>query len=61
MKTHDVKHLVARYVKKFETRDPFELAEHLNVEVQTGPMGSRSGCYMSVYYTHMTLHTITDV
>ena len=37
MKTHDVKHLVARYVKKFETRDPFELAEHLNVEVQTGP------------------------
>ena len=46
MKTHDVKHLVARYVKKFETRDPFELAEHLNVEVQTGPMGSRSGCYM---------------
>jgi len=46
LKTHDVKHLVARYVKKFETRDPFELAEHLNVEVQTGPMGSRSGCYM---------------
>ena len=46
MKAHDVKRLVARYVKKFETRDPFELAEYLNVEVQTGPMGSRSGCYM---------------
>lgn len=46
MKAHDVKRLVARYVQKFETRDPFELAEHLNVEVQTGPMGSRSGCYM---------------
>ena len=48
MKAQDGKRLVARYVQKFETRDPFELAEHLNVEVQTGPMGSRSGCYMFV-------------
>lgn len=38
--------LVAYYIKKFETRDPFKLAEYLNVEVQTGPLGSRAGCYM---------------
>lgn len=46
MKTHDIKRLVAYYIKKFETRDPFKLAEYLNVEVQTGPLGSRAGCYM---------------
>lgn len=46
MKTRDVKRLVAYYVRKFDTRNPFELADHLNVEVQTGPLGSRAGCYM---------------
>nr|WP_296960594.1 ImmA/IrrE family metallo-endopeptidase [uncultured Mediterraneibacter sp.] len=46
MKTHDVKRLVAYYVKKYETRNPFRLAEYLNVEVQTGPLGSNAGCYM---------------
>ncbi len=46
MKAHDVKRLVAYYVRKFDTRNPFELAAHLNVEVQTGPLGSRAGCYM---------------
>lgn len=46
MKAHDVKQLVAYYVRKFDTRNPFELADHLNVEVQTGPLGSRAGCYM---------------
>ncbi len=46
LKTHDIKRLVAYYIKKFETRDPFKLAEYLNVEVQTGPLGSRAGCYM---------------
>lgn len=46
MKAHDVKRLVAYYVKKYDTRNPFRLAEYLNVEVQTGPLGSRAGCYM---------------
>lgn len=46
LKAHDVKHLVAYYVKKYDTRNPFRLAEYLNVEVQTGPLGSRAGCYM---------------
>lgn len=46
MKTHDIKQLVAYYVRKFNTRDPFELADYLHVEVIIGPLGSRSGCYM---------------
>ena len=46
MRTHDVKRLVAYYVKKYETRNPFRLAEYLNVFVHVGPLGSRAGCYM---------------
>lgn len=46
MKVHDIKRLVAYYVRKYDTRNPFQLAEHLNVEVQIGPLGSRAGCYM---------------
>lgn len=42
----DIKRLVSYYVNKYETREPFELAEYLNVEVQCGPIGSRAGCYM---------------
>ena len=42
----DIKKLVSYYVKKFNTRNPFELAKYLNVEVQIGNLGSRSGCYM---------------
>ncbi len=46
MRTHDVKRLVAYYVKKYETRNPFRLAEYLNVFVHVGPLGSRASCYM---------------
>jgi len=46
LRTHDVKRLVAYYVKKYETRNPFRLAEYLNVFVHVGPLGSRAGCYM---------------
>ena len=42
----DIKKLVSHYVRKYNTRNPFELAEHLNVQVQFGDLGSRSGCYM---------------
>lgn len=46
MKAYDVKRLVAYYVKKYNTRNPFELADYLGVEVQTGQLGERSGFYM---------------
>lgn len=38
--------MVNFYVKKFDTRNPYELAKCLNVEVQVGQLGSRAGCYM---------------
>lgn len=39
------KKLVEKYIKKYKTRDPFELAKLLNIEVQLGNPGC-SGCYM---------------
>lgn len=42
----NIKQLVNYYVAKYKTRNPFELAEYLNVEVQIGSLGSRAGCYM---------------
>ena len=41
----DIKNLVNRYVRKYGTRDPFRLAEHLNICVQIGSLGC-AGCYM---------------
>ena len=46
MKAHDVKRLVAYYVKKYNTRNPFELADYLGEKVQTGQLGENSGFYM---------------
>ena len=41
-----IKKKVAYYVRKFNTRDPFRLADALNVEIQIGDTGSCCGCYM---------------
>ena len=41
-----IRGIVDYYVRKYGTRDPFVLASYLNVEVQYGDMGSRSGGYM---------------
>ena len=42
----DIKRLVSYYVDLYETRNPFELAKCLNVEVQIGVLGNTAGCYM---------------
>lgn len=42
----DIKKLVAYYVKKFGTRDPFKIAKCLNIELQIGPIGKKCGCYL---------------
>lgn len=41
-----IKKKVAYYVWKYNTRDPFRLANALNVEVQIDNTGSCCGCYM---------------
>ena len=43
---NDIQKIVSYYVNKFETRNPFEIAKNLKIEVQIGPLGSRCGCYM---------------
>lgn len=42
----DIKHLVAYYTKKCNSRNPFDIAKYLNIQIQIGPLGSRCGCYM---------------
>lgn len=42
----DIKKIANYYVRKYETRNPFELADYLGVQVLIGDLGSRSGCYM---------------
>ena len=44
--TRDIKRIVAYYEKKFKTRDPFKIAEALDIEIQIGAIGSKCGCYM---------------
>ena len=34
------------YKRKFDTSDPFKLADLLGIEVMTCDIGSRLGCYM---------------
>lgn len=42
----DIKRLVAYYTRKCNSRNPFGIAEYLNIQIQIGPLGSRCGCYM---------------
>ena len=42
----DIKKIVSHYVRKYNTRNPFKLADYLGVQVIVGDLGSRSGCYM---------------
>lgn len=42
----DAKKKVAYYTKKYQTNDPFAIADALGIEVIIGDIGSRSGCYM---------------
>ena len=41
-----VKRKAAKYKRKFNTSDPFELADLLGIEVMVCDIGSRLGCYM---------------
>lgn len=41
-----IKSTVAYLVKKFDTRNPFEIADRLKIEYIIGSMGSYSGCYL---------------
>ena len=51
----DIKRLVSYYVKKYNTRDPFELANYLNVEVQCGNLGK---CALTGYQQGRLYYTV---
>lgn len=42
----NIKKIAAYCVRKTNSRNPFEIAKYLNIEVQIGSLGSRCGCYM---------------
>lgn len=42
----DINRIVNQYIRRCGSRNPFDIAEYLNIQVQTGPLGSRCGCYM---------------
>lgn len=41
-----IKSTVAYYVRKFNTRNPFEIADSLRIQYIVGYMGTYSGCYL---------------
>lgn len=34
------------YVKKCDSRNPFDIADYLNIQIQIGQLGTPCGCYM---------------
>lgn len=44
--SNDIRDTVKHFINKYKTNDPFEIAEYLNIVVQKGELGNKSGCYM---------------
>lgn len=44
----DIKKLVSELTDKYDTRNPFALAEYLGITVQKGELGRISGCQLKV-------------
>lgn len=42
----NIKNIVDYYAKKCDSRDPFDIAEYLNIQIQIGQLGTPCGCYM---------------
>ncbi|CUO18922.1 Metallopeptidase immA [[Eubacterium] contortum] len=45
---HDIKTTVDKIVSKYNTRDPYELCDYMNVLLQIGDLGSALGCYLLI-------------
>lgn len=46
MDQEGIKNYVAKLVKRYNTRNPFSLADNLNIIVLNVPLGELQGCYM---------------
>lgn len=42
----NIKNIVDYYIKKCGSRDPFKIADYLNIQIQIGQLGTPCGCYM---------------
>lgn len=42
----NIKHIVDYYVKKCGSRNPFDIADCLKIQIQIGQLGTPCGCYM---------------
>lgn len=42
----NIKNIVEYYVKKCDSRNPFDIADYLNIQIQIGHLGTPCGCYM---------------
>lgn len=42
----NIKNIVEYYVKKCDSRNPFDIADYLNIQIQIGQLGTPCGCYM---------------
>lgn len=42
----NIKNIVEYYVKKCDSRNPFDIADYLNIQIQIGNLGTPCGCYM---------------
>lgn len=42
----DIKKIALHLIKKYNTQNPFEIADSLKIEYIIGPMGQYSGCYL---------------
>lgn len=43
---NNISNIVQYYVKKYNSRNPFDIAKHLNIQIQIGQLGTPCGCYM---------------
>lgn len=48
MKPNQIKTLVQDLIKKYDTRNPYQLADSLGVIIQIGDLGELSGCHMKI-------------
>lgn len=42
----NIKNIVDYYVKKCGSRNPFDIADYLKIQIQIGQLGTPCGCYM---------------
>ena len=42
----DIKKIALHLIKKYNTQNPFKIADALKIEYIIGPMGHYSGCYL---------------